>query len=170
MKTSSSFPRETPDSFPVKAGRGTAFVTIYHKARTKGNATYHEYSIPYSEGGNRRFHTLPNYDKARLKGNEMLDLLAGNEGSAVTLREADKVLYNRALDALGTLPTVVPLDRAVADYVQFRQLLGGDHFKEAISAFLQRKATLKEISTPALVKLFIEQKTSNTKRSRPASP
>jgi integrase len=168
MKTLSSFPRETPESFPVKAGRGTSVVTLYHKQRVKGVATYHEFSIPYTVEGKRRFHTFPVYDKARDKANEILDLLVSGDASAVTLKDADKVLYNRALDALR--PIGVPLDHAAFDYAHHWQRMGGDHFKEAIDQFLTRRGTIKTVTVPDLVKLFIEQKTTSTERSRPASP
>ncbi|HEX4120201.1 MAG TPA: tyrosine-type recombinase/integrase [Verrucomicrobiae bacterium] len=168
MKILTNFPKEPPDSFPVKAARGTSVVTIYHKERTKGTVLYHEFSIPYAQAGKRRFHSFPSYDKVREKGNAMLDSGVTGDTTAVTLKEEDKMIYNRAQGFLR--PVGVALDRAAEDYAFYWQRMGGNHFKEAVEQFIVRRDTIKSITLPALVTQFIEQKTSSTKRSRPASP
>jgi hypothetical protein len=111
-----TFPEATPEGFPFKAKRGTAVVTIYHKSRLKGEETYDQFRIPYQEDGQRKFHYFPTYESARKKGNDMLDLLVKNEGSAITLNGEDKLIYNRALQSLNG--TGVALDRAAEEYAQ----------------------------------------------------
>lgn len=171
MNDLTTFPKERPDSFPVKARKGTGAVTIYHKRRVKGGVQYDEFLIPFMDTidgeRQRRFHYYPSYETARAKGNEMLAQMASGEASAVTLNDEAKVVYNRAVEAAKV--TGRPLDRIAADYARLWQRMGGDFFDEAADQFIARRDTLKAITVPDLVKLFIDQKTSSTKRGREGS-
>ena len=169
MKTLTSFPKETPVSFPVKATRGGGSVTIYHKSILKGEVAYDQFLIPFKgDNGERRFHHFPAYERARAKGNEMLDLRESGQANAVTLTETDKVIYNRAQAAVR--PIGVALDQAAIAYAHYWQRMGGDYYNEAVEQFIARRDTLKPITVPDLVKEFIAQKTVSTKRGRGASP
>src|ERR1041385_6824505 len=47
--------------------------------------------------------------------------------------------------------------------------MGGDYFKEAVAEFVKRRGTVKPITAPELVLLFLDQKTKNTKANKPGS-
>ena len=89
-KLSLSFPENSPRSFPFRAGRSHAAVTMYRKTYNG----YDTFRIPFkNDKGHREFHRFPNYEKARAKGNEMLEQLLGGDAHAITLKETDKVVY-----------------------------------------------------------------------------
>jgi integrase len=151
MKTiHTEFPKQRPEGFPLKAIRGNASATIYLIHDAKGDC----FRLPYQEAGKRKFHRFPDYDGVRAKGNEMLEQVASGNMDAIALTNADKLIYETALDILR--PLGVRLDTAVHQYADAVKILGADMVVAAAHEYLDRHLNkVKHCLVPKAVEDFI---------------
>jgi integrase len=161
MKTPIEFPIKNPDSFPFKAGRSNATATMYRV----NDRDYEVFKIPFQDNGQRKFHSFPNYEAARDKGNEMLAQLVRGDGDAVTLTASDKFVYGRAVEALR--PLGLRLDEAVSQFVEAVGAMNGvsASLVEAARFYAKKNpGKLPPKPVPDAVDEFIKAKT-DAKRS-----
>lgn len=158
-----SFPRETPASFPFKAGRGNASATIY-KTTSRG---YVEFKIPYVDRGVRKFHRFTGYGDARERGNAMLGELTTGNGDTITLTSAARASYQSAVAALKDCG--VPLELAAIQFAEVMNILDGHGSPaEAARYFVQYKRKTKHVdmTVAKVVEEFIKEKKLARKSDR----
>jgi integrase len=159
-KNLKSFPNRMPKSFPCQAARGHAVVKMYRTPH-KG---YCDFKLPYQEGGQRKFHSFSDYERARGKGNDMLDQLLRGDSDAITLTASDKLVYTRAVAALR--PLKVKLDVAGLQFVEAHKALAGlpVSIVEAARSYAKRyPAKMPDKSVADVVDEFIKDKRAKRK-------
>jgi integrase len=132
MKLLSSFPKDRPASFPVKAGKNNAIVRIY----VTSERGYETFKLPYFDNGIRKFHRYPTYSEAATKGNEMIEQYNKGHSDAVVLTSEDKVIYQQALNILA--PFGIKLNTAVERFAEATRILGNVSLIEAAQFYRKR--------------------------------
>ncbi|HEY3853877.1 MAG TPA: tyrosine-type recombinase/integrase [Verrucomicrobiae bacterium] len=151
--------------FPLEVKRGNATVKIYRREKNG----YEEFRLAYYVAdGQRKLQSFSSLQAAKDEAASKAASLSTGDVTALSLSGDERLSYVRAIETLR--PINVRVEMAATEYAKYWHQMGGDFFKEAVSQFLIRRNTVKPALVPELVKLFIEQKTSSTKRSRPASP
>lgn len=159
-KTPSEFPKQAPESFPFKAGRGNSLVTMYRNSDRQGDTDYDVFKLPYQHDGQRKFHRFSDYESARTRANEMIDQLVRGDSTAVTLTTADAIIYNRAREFVR--PTGQPLDVAANHFAQAVSILGADLVVVAAQEYEQRHRNSQiKLVTEAVQELLLEKERQN---------
>jgi integrase len=152
-------------TFPLEVKRGNATVRIYRREK-KG---YEEFRLAYYDAdGTRKLQSFSSLQAAKDEAAAKATSLSTGDVTALSLSGDDRLSYVRAMEALK--PLNVRVEMAATEYAKYWQKMGGDFFKEAVTEFIARRNNIKPVTARELVVLFIEQKATTTKRSRPASP
>lgn len=164
MKNPQSFPQICPETFPVKACRGSAVVTLYRVTESKDGNTYPAFKIPYTEGGVRKFHRFTTYEDARGRANEMLGELTSGNADAITLTNQARASYQAAMNVL---PSGVSLEMAVFQFAEAYKILGGGSLTEAARFYAKRHANaIPDKTVTEAVDEFIAAKIAARKSQR----
>jgi integrase len=141
--------------FPITIKAGSSSVKIYRE--TKSNGEY--FRVCYYAESKRQRLTFSSLEEAKTEARIKASLLSRGDTAALQLTGQDRLIYGRAIDAIS--PFNVPLDAAVIEYAEARQVLGGRSLLEAarfFQSYLQQGITGKPI--PEAVAEFVEDKRS----------
>ena len=124
---------------PLAIRKGSVSVRVYSVIRKSGPQKGAQFfQVADYSGGRRRLVSFADLDAAKTAAERVAALLARGEGYAAGFRAEDRAAHARALELL--TPLAVPIEVAVADYVEAVQLLGGQRQRlvEAVRYFAER--------------------------------
>jgi integrase len=141
-----------PETWPVEVKRQGFTVKIYKINRSSG---YTEFKLVFYADGKRRFKTFAAYDEALKEAVKVGGSLSKGDAQALTLTSADRVIYLRAIAAVG--PTGVALDLAANQFAEAHKRLEGRNISEAVEFYLKRHPTkLPSKTVTEAIEEFIE--------------
>src|SRR2546430_208692 len=146
---------------PILARRGNINVRIY--PYPKNGATY--YNVADYSSAKRVFVGFSELKKARTEAALIATRMATGDQDVLQLRSADRAAYLRATQLLR--PTGVPLESAIAQFVEATQLLGNCSLVEAVRFYVRRNPTaLPRKTVREVVDEFLTDKEAKGKGDR----
>ena len=125
---------KTPTQFPVRIKKGSATVTIYKVAQTKGGAEYVSFRVAYYDSeGKRRQEAFADYGEADRAARNVVANITQGDAKGLTLTAAERIAYLRAKAALE--PLGIPIDTAAQTIAEAVKLMGGNFVMEACRHF-----------------------------------
>ena len=136
--------------FPIKItkrnGTLTATVKIHQAEQVQSGHKYVGFLAVYSLGGKRKRLWRSDLSEAKKLAEEKCDEILNGGHAGITLRETDKIVWQRSREMLS--PLGVELDVAVCDYVAAaKDLPTGTTLREAVDFFRRRNGSVFEKRT-----------------------
>jgi integrase len=148
-------------SSAVLVKRGNMTVRIY--PYQKNGATY--FNVADYSSGKRRFLGFADLQKAKCEAELIAARMATGDKDVLQLRSSDRAAYLRAVQLLA--PSGVPLESAVAQFVEASSILGKTSVVESAKFFVRRNPTiLPKKSVREVVDEFLADKQAKGRGER----
>ncbi len=118
--------------FPLTIKRGSVTVKIYHRP-TKGCSSF---TLSYWQDGQRKRPTFSDLSRAKREAETVACKLSSADAAILQLRSGDRAAYLRARELLQ--PLNVPIEVAVAQFVETKHILGDVPFRQAAEYYVKK--------------------------------
>ena len=158
--------RSKTASKPLEIALGNVSVRIVPEKNVVNGSIYERFNLIYFEGNKRIRRRFSDLATAKAEADLIVTKLANREGEVLKLSPADRAIYTQSVDLLRDLqaklraPDSVPLNYALKEYVEARELLPACvSLKKVVDDYLVRHNQVREEKlVPDAVKEFIAAK------------
>ncbi len=119
------------EQFPMIVRRGSSFVKIYRETKGAGAC----FRVSFYMGGKRCGRNFADLEAAKAEAEAKAAQLSRGDLNALHITGRDRLVYGRALDALG--PLSIPLDAAAIEFAEAKKLLGAFSLADAARFYMR---------------------------------
>ncbi len=148
--------------FPLVIQRGSVEVRVFKNTPSSGHTSY---TINFYVDGERQRKTYSNFKEAKTEAEFLANKLAQGELNVVTLRDADRSAYLRAMDLLRS--TGIGIETAAMQFSEAIKKLNGVSLSEVCDYYLKQHPTsVQSKPVTEVVEEFLSHKTNKGRSAK----